>query len=202
MAKSTTPELDKAAKAIVKSYPKQIALRDGRAITLRLMNAGDRDAMLKFARALQPDDLLFLRSNITEKSAVENWIANIGTGHTVTILACEKDDIAGYASLHLNEANWMRHIGEIRLLTGARFRSLGLGRVLASEVFGAGRSLGMRKLSAQMTLDQAGARATFERLGFKAEALLADWVISADGRTRDLLVMAYDLDGLTDTIDS
>ena len=61
--------------------------------------------------------------------------------------------------------------------------------------------MGLRKLTAQMTLDQAGARATFERLGFKPEALLTDWVMANDGRTRDLLVMAYDLEGLTDTVD-
>ena len=53
-----------------------------------------------------------------------------------------------------------------------------------------------------MTADQAGARATFERLGFEAEALLSDFVMAADGRTRDLLVMAYDLEGLTDTVDA
>ena len=46
-----------------------------------------------------------------------------------------------------------------------------------------------------------GPRATFERLGFKPGALLTDWVMAHEGRTRDLLVMAYDLDGLTDTVD-
>jgi RimJ/RimL family protein N-acetyltransferase len=72
--------------------------------------------------------------------------------------------------------------------------------VLASEIYAVAGILGLRKLSAQMTLDQPGARATFERLGFKPEALLTDWVMSADGRTRDLLVMAYDVTGLTDTV--
>ncbi len=28
-----------------------------------------------------------------------------------------------------------------------------------------------------------------------------DWVMANDGRTRHLLVMAYDLEGLTDTVD-
>jgi RimJ/RimL family protein N-acetyltransferase len=201
VAKHSLAETEKAAKAVIKRYPQRATLRDGRTITLRLMGAGDRDPVLKFARALPPDDLLFLRTNITQKAVIEGWIANIASGHTLTVLALEKEAIAGYASLHLNEANWMRHIGEIRMLAGARYRGLGLGRLLASEVFRAGRTLGLRKLSAQMTLDQAGARATFERLGFRAEALLADWVISGDGRTRDLLVMAYALDGLTDTVD-
>jgi RimJ/RimL family protein N-acetyltransferase len=99
------------------------------------------------------------------------------------------------------EANWQRHIGEIRMLAGPEYRGTGLGRLLASEAFSLARSMGLQKLTAQMTLDQPGARKTFERLGFKAEALLTDWVIAADGNTRDLLVMAYDLAGLTDMLD-
>ena len=181
-------------------YPRRVSLRGDRSVELRLMGPGDREAMLTFARALPTDDLLFLRSNITELAAVDGWIANIADGRTVSVLGVDGDEIAGYASLHLNQAEWMRHVGEIRLLTGNAFRGAGLGRVLASEIYAVAGILGLRKLSAQMTLDQPGARATFERLGFKPEALLTDWVMSADGRTRDLLVMAYDVEGLTDTV--
>ncbi|MGH2610068.1 MAG: GNAT family N-acetyltransferase [Tepidiformaceae bacterium] len=181
-------------------YPRKVALRGDRSIELRLMEAGDRDRMLAFAQGLPADDLLFLRSNITEPAAVEGWIANIADGRTVTVLGTDGEAVGGYASLHLNQAEWMRHVGEIRLLTGSGFRGAGLGRVLASEIYAVAGILGLSKLSAQMTLDQPGARATFERLGFKPEALLTDWVMSADGRTRDLLVMAYDVKGLTDTV--
>jgi RimJ/RimL family protein N-acetyltransferase len=50
-----------------------------------------------------------------------------------------------------------------------------------------------------MTPDQKGAIATFERLGFRAEALLHDFVLDRDGKTRDLLIMSYDIAGLTDS---
>ena len=43
-------------------------------------------------------------------------------------------------------------------------------------------------LTARMTLDQAAAQAVFRRLGFQREAVLFDYVIDAEGRTRDLLV--------------
>ena len=54
---------------------------------------------------------------------------------------------------------------------------------------------------AQMTSDQKGAIATFQRLGFQMEALLQDFVIDRNGRTRDLVVMSYDVEGLTDRAD-
>ena len=52
-----------------------------------------------------------------------------------------------------------------------------------------------------MTADQKGALATFERLGFRAEALLRGFVIDRGDQSRDLVVMAYDVEGLTDRLD-
>ena len=188
-------------KTLAKRYPRTLRLGE-RDFSLRLMSRDDAARMVAFARALPSDDLLFLRRNITEAPAVEGWVDNIEAGQAVVVLAFEGEALAGYASMNLNLANWMRHLGEVRLLTGTGYRGSGLGRALANEIYAVSRTLGLRKLSAQMTLDQAGARATFERLGFRPEALLTDWVMDAKGRTRDLLVMAYDLDGLTDTVDA
>ncbi|MGE3076878.1 MAG: N-acetyltransferase family protein [Dehalococcoidia bacterium] len=195
------PRTAKAESAVASRYPKTITA-GGKELELRLMGRGDVKTMVTFARAMPPDDLLFLRRNITEADAVDGWVDNIEANQAVVILAFEGGTLAGYSSMNLNFTNWMRHIGEIRLLTGTAYRGIGLGRILADEAYAVSRLLGLRKLSAQMTLDQAGARATFGRLGFRPEALLTDWVMDAKGRTRDLLVMAYDLQGLTDTVDA
>ncbi len=55
--------------------------------------------------------------------------------------------------------------------------------------------MGLSKLVAQMTPDQKGAIATVERLGFRREALLHNFVIDRAGQMRDLIVMSYDLPG-------
>jgi L-amino acid N-acyltransferase YncA len=192
----------KQATEIASRYPRSVALKGGAKVDLRLMTPSDVDMVHKFAKALPANDLLFLRRNITDRAAVKHWADEIETGEAVTVLAMDGDTLAGYATVNLNRATWMRHLGEIRLLTATSHRGSGVGRALASEIYAVARGAGLRKLTAQMTLDQAGARATFERLGFKPEALLTDWVMDSNGRTRDLLVMAYDLEGLTDTIDA
>lgn len=183
------------------AYPRSVTLGDGTAITLRRMTGADAERVLAFARALPADDLLFLRTDITNPAVVAQWVRNLEGGRTVTVLAEADGEIAGYGSLHYNATAWQRHMGEIRLQTGSRHRSKGLGRVLSGEVFAIGRSLGLRKIVAQMTADQKGAVATFERLGFQPEALLGDFVIDRAGRTRDLVVMGYDVAGFTDRVD-
>jgi len=182
-------------------YPHEARLRDGRPLTLRLMTPSDAPRIVAFGRGLPEDDLLFLRMDITDPDAVNQWVRNLEAELSTTVIAEADGGIAGYAALVRNRVTWQRHLGEIRLLVGQRHRAQGLGRLLAGEVFALGRSLGLRKIVAQMTPDQKGAINTFERLGFQPEALLQDFVVDRAGRPRDLVVMAYDVTGLTEHLD-
>lgn len=184
-----------------RSYPCNVRLDDGSEGTLRLMKASDAERVLKFARNLPEDDLLFLRMDITNPDVVAQWIQNLENGRTDTVIAEVKGELAGYASLHHNNVTWQRHLGEIRLQVSQKMRSRGLGRILATEIFQIARNKGLRKILAQMTPDQKGAVATFGRLGFQPEAILQDYVIDRSSRTRDLMLMAYDVAGLSDSAD-
>jgi len=184
-----------------REHPRTVHLKDGTPVVLRLMTPADAGAIVAFARSLPEDDLLFLRMDITDPEAVAHWMRNLEAGLTATVIAEANGAIAGYAALVQNRVGWQRHLGEIRTQVALRFRSQGLGRTLAGEIFALARGRGLRKIVAQMTPDQKGAVATFERLGFRPEALLQDFVVDHAGRTRDLLVMGYDVTGLTEHLD-
>jgi L-amino acid N-acyltransferase YncA len=181
-------------------YPMQLKLRDGRSATIRIMGPADLDKIVEFAKDLPADDLLFLRTDITDRNAVKEWVDNIKHGHTVTLLAEIDGELVAYASVHLEQARWTRRVGEIRVMTSSRYRGAGLGRRLVAEVFDLARSLGLKKITAQMTTEQTAARAAFEHLGFQVEAMLSDWVEDRRGRSRDLLIMTYDVAGFSDRI--
>ncbi len=191
-----------AETSVVKgTYPWQTAI-NGVEITFRLMEPSDRDHIVAFARALPEHDLLFLRIDITDPKVVDEWVENIRKGHTITILAESDGKIIGYATLHRDEVSWTRHVGEIRVMLKPELRGLGLGKLMANEVFAIGKDLGLQKIMVRMTTDQRGARAMVESLGFRPEALLADFAIARDGRTYDLLVMTYDVTGFSDAADT
>ncbi|MGH7923228.1 MAG: GNAT family N-acetyltransferase [Candidatus Binatus sp.] len=181
-------------------YPIQLKLRDGHSATIRVMTPEDGDKITEFAKGLPADDLLFLRTDITDRHVVKQWVDNIKNGHTITLLAEVDGDLAAYASVHLEQARWTRRVGEIRIITSSRYRGAGLGRRLAAEVFELARSLGLKKITAQMTTEQTAARSAFEHLGFQVEAMLSDWVEDRSGRSRDLLIMTYDVAGFSDHV--
>lgn len=201
MASILTFPMSVAQPSAARAFPRTVQLKDGTPAVLRLMTPADAVAIAAFARSLPEDDLLFLRMDITDPEAVAHWMRNLEAGLTTTVIAEAGNGIAGYAALVQNRVAWQRHLGEIRAQVALRFRSQGLGRALAGELFALARERGLRKIVAQMTTDQKGAMVTFERLGFRPEALLQDFVVDHAGRTRDLVVMAYDVAGLTDQVD-
>jgi len=180
--------MNDATGIIASRYPKLVTLGGSRVFDGRVMTADDVEGVLAFARGLDPDDLLFLRVNITERRVVERWAHLIETGRTHTVLALEGGTVVGEATLLHNTPTWTRHIGEIRMQVAPAARGCGLARVLADETEWIARQLQLKLLTARMTLDQAAAQAVFRQLGFQREAVLWDYVMTADGKTHDLLV--------------
>jgi len=171
-------------------YPLEARLKDGQVVSLRLMVEGDKQRILHFARSLPPDDLLFLRTDITDPAIIDTWVQNIAERRSVTVLAEKDDELAGYASIHREGARWTRRVGEIRVQVGSNYRGIGLGKRLVGEIFRLSQDLGLKKMAAMMTPMQVSARATFEELGFRVEAQLQDWVVDRDDRSRDLVIMS------------
>jgi RimJ/RimL family protein N-acetyltransferase len=183
---------------LTRAYPREMKLANGKKIELQLMTGASRDELLTFARALPKQDLLFLRMDLTDPRNIDEWIRNIENGRTITVLAYDAGALAGWASLHHNEVLWTRHVGEIRTIVGAAYRNMRLGVRLVEEIFEIAKDIGLKKITANMTSDQRGARAAFERIGFRPEALLSDYVVDSEGRTHDMLIMSYDIDGFND----
>lgn len=194
-------DLTHALDKLKATYPHDVRLSDGSEANLRLCSRDDYDGILAFARALPEDDLLFLRVDITEPSVVDNWLNNIAAGTTISIVAYDGEGVAGYATVDRNPARWTRRVGEIRVNVAPRCRTKGLGRHLTAHIFDVARKLDLKKLMANMTIDQAGAQAAFKRLGFVPEAVLSDYVEDRNGQSRDMVIMSYDVDGFTDQMD-
>ena len=115
--------------------PSLITLKDGSVVTLWPMTTFDASRIVSFAQSLPANDLLHLRMDITKPEVVKQWVRNLEEKTTLTVIAEVSGQIAGYAILHHNQVTWQRHLGEIRILVGPAYRSHGLGRKLAQEIF-------------------------------------------------------------------
>ena len=170
--------------------PKEFVIK-GRHVKLRPLGQDHRDAMLAFAQALLPNDLLFLRRDITELACVDHWIRETDEGAVITIVACEGSHIVGYATFDRGRVRWSQHVAEIQVVVAESVRGLGVGRLLLEMAFELALAAGVRKVIARMTPNQTQAIRLFQELGFEHEATLHDHAIGVHGCMHDLLVYSY-----------
>jgi GNAT superfamily N-acetyltransferase len=175
-----------------RSYPLHVATEAGD-IEFRMMAPADEAAVLAFARALPTHDLLFLPRNISEPKVLSAWIKEIERGSIISLLALKSGKVVGCGTIVRDLLSWSPHVGEIRMVVSSDVRGLGVGRALSQETFALALGVGLEKLQVQMTVDQTGAIAIFEGLGFKAEALLRDHVRDAAGRKHDIVVLGHNV---------
>lgn len=163
-------------------------------VTFRLMGPSDKDAIMELARRQSERDRAFLRTDVADPRVVDDWIANIGRGRTVTVLSEIDGRVAGYGSLHHDETLWTSHMGEIRVLVDRDLRGEGIAKRLVAELFYIAKEMKLDRVYCQIPADQARVRNLFEELGFQSEAILQRWLMSLEGKLYDLLIMTHSMD--------
>ena len=180
----------------LKGFPKQIILRDRSAVTLRPMVREDKEGLLTFFRRLPPEDRQFLKDDVTRAEIIEGWARDLNYDRVLPILAEFEGRIVGDATLHRQAYGWMRHVGEIRLVTDPYLRRRGLATAMAREIFYLALQAGLDKMVAEMVADQIAAIKVFGKLGFQQEARLVNHVVDLQGRKHDLVIMTTDIPAL------
>ena len=180
----------------LKGFPKQIVLRDRSAVTLRPMVREDKEGLLTFFRRLPPEDRQFLKDDVTRAEIIEGWARDLNYDRVLPILAEFEGRIVGDATLHRQAYGWMRHVGEIRLVTDPFLRRRGLATAMAREIFYLALQAGLDKMVAEMVADQIAAIKVFGKLGFQQEARLVNHVVDLQGRKHDLVIMTTDIPAL------
>lgn len=179
------------------TFPHTLTLVDGSTVTLRPLAAGDEAALAAFVAGLTADDLLFLREDVTDPTVIAAWARGADSSIKMVLVAEREGVLVGEALLRRRASSWARHVGEVHVIVAASERRRGLGTLLAREIFLQALRLGLEKIIAEMTVDQSGAIAVFEKLGFRGEGLLTGYAQDRSGRRRDLIIMAHDVSAFT-----
>ena len=139
------------------------------------------------------------------RAVMTAYILAIDQGTTGTTCLTVAGDGAilsrGYATVASDGLAWTRHVAELRVLVSPSMRGLQLGRILTEQAFAIARQRGVRKMIAQMTLDQRAAMRVFSHIGFEREARLRNQLIDRDGQLHDLQIMSLDVDEFRAKID-
>lgn len=178
-------------KSSSRHYPRHLEL-NGTQVEFRLMEPGDAPALTTFIDTLPVHDLLFVRRNLSHPKVIAAWLTALGKQVT-SLVAIANGQLVGCTAVVVDARSWSPHVGDLRILVAPAWRGVGLGRVLIKECVNLAVSLGLEKLTVQMTVDQSAAINAFEALGFQPESVLRNHVKDHEGRTYDLALLSLEV---------
>lgn len=188
-APSTVPNTQEAA-------GKPVVLKDGRRVTVRRMRPEDVQRSYEFFCALPSEDRKYLRTDVTRRELVEHRTKEHDGRRVVRVVAVDDGEIAADGALELEGHGWGNNVGEVRLIVASPWQRLGLGTVVARELFHIASEHRVDKIVARLMRPQAGAHRIFKRLGFHEEFLIPEHVRDQSGVWQDLIIMRCPLEDL------
>jgi GNAT superfamily N-acetyltransferase len=190
MAASSSVEVPVAA------IDKQVTLKDGRAVTIRTMRPDDVQRSFEFFCGLPEEDRKYLRVDVTRRDLVERRTLEAGERGIRRLVAVHDDAIVADGALELEGHGWGDNVAEVRLIVGRAWQRLGLGMLVARELFHVAASHRVDRIVVRLMRPQAGAHRIFKRLGFNEEFLIPEHVRDQSGVWQDLIIMRCPLEKL------
>lgn len=181
---------------------KHITLKDGTEAIVRSLTEADLEKSYSFFQKLPAEDKIYLRVNVSDISVVERRLKTAEMMNIKRIAAEVSGEIVADAALELRPYGWTRHLAEFRLIVSDEYKRLGLGMILAGELFDLAVKAGVEEMIIELMAPQVNAKKIFERLGFKEGALLKQYVKDGKGQKQDLVLMRCNLNDIWDKIES
>jgi RimJ/RimL family protein N-acetyltransferase len=174
-------------------YPKEITLKSGKELIIRLLTENDMDNLINFFQSLPAQDRMYLRTDVTKKENIEKRFGDLNYDLVYPVIVLDHDRIVAIGTLFRAEFGWTRHLGEIRVVVAPYFQRQGLCTILTREIFFQALKTDLYKIQAEMMENQVAAINAFERLGFKKETVLRKHVTDIDGNRANLVIMSLDI---------
>ncbi|HSG99533.1 MAG TPA: GNAT family N-acetyltransferase [candidate division Zixibacteria bacterium] len=175
---------------------KTVELKDGTAVVIREIGAEDLEESLAFFRALPEDDRRYLRRDVTQREIVERRLADVASGRVRRLVAQVDNHIVADGALELESEDWAPPTAEIRLIVARQYQGLGLGTLMARELYLLANQEKVEEIVVKTMGPQVAPRRIFERLGFHHDSEVTDGITDISGARQDLIVMRCRLEEL------
>jgi len=175
---------------------KTVTLKDKRKVVIRDMQFDDVQSSYDFFAGLPPEDRRYLRVDVTKWENVEGRFKDIELGRVRRLVAIEGDKIIADGALELMGHGWGQNIAEMRLIVARSHQRLGLGALLARELYFLAAEAKVDRIVTRAMRPQEGARKIMSKLGFHDEFLIPEHVRDQDGKWQDLVIMRCNLEDL------
>ncbi len=176
------------------AYPKDVSLRDGSKLTLRMLQPGDGDALLQFFLGVPEEERFFLKDDVTSPAVIKRWMEGMDYSRALPLAAFAEGRMVAEAVLVRHRGNARSHVGEVRVTVAPDYRNRGLGSILIRELCDIADDAGLDKVLFEVVADeeQEAVKAA-GWLGFIRAGVIEGGARDQSGRLHDVYLMVMPL---------
>ena len=109
----------------MEEYPKEVSLKSGQNLTIRLLNEDDIETLVQFFQSLPEEDRMYLRSDVLKSENIVRRFGTLNYNKVYPVIALDQDRIVAIGSLWRAEFGWMRNLGELRVVVCREYQRKG-----------------------------------------------------------------------------
>lgn len=178
----------------IPAFPKETSLRDGTKLTVRPLEDGDAELLLRYFLELPEEDRYFLKDEVTSPALIERWTSEINYDRALPLIALEDGRIVAEAVLVRRRGNARSHIGEVRVTVLPEFRSRGLGTALIRHLCDIADDCGLERVMFEIVADkEMEALKAAEWMGFLRIGTIEGGARDQQGHAHDIILLTMPL---------
>jgi GNAT superfamily N-acetyltransferase len=178
----------------VRTYSRNLTLREGDKITIRSLEPGDEEDLCDFFLHIPEDDRYFLRDDVCSEDVVHDWITKLDHGRAIPLVATHDQRIIGEGAVVRRRGEARNHVAEIRLAVAPSWRHQGVGTELIRSLCDVASKVGFDAVLFEVVEEGEGeAVLAAEEMGFVRVGRLEGGARDRDGHLHDLVTLAIPL---------
>ncbi len=174
----------------------QYKLKDKTQVIVKNLEPSDIDKSHNFFQSFPAKQRIYFRSNVDDRNHIINRIKSCDEKNIIRRIVVSENQIIGDGSLEIETETWKSGEAQLRLVVRPEFIGNGAQYVLAKDLFEIADDKKINKLVTKFMRPQAGLQKIYEKLGFKIEGMLPNYVVDHDGKEQDMVIMIATLDDL------
>ena len=172
------------------------SLRDGTELTIRNLSGDDFQLSYNFFMSIPEDRRKYFRSDVLDVRHIKERCQDTEKGEILRRIALMNNVIVGDTSLEVDTDSWKSGTAYLRLVIDPKQVGKGVQYVLAKDMHEIAQDKNLKKVVAKFMRPQIDLMDIYQKLGFRMEGVLPDYVHDQEGKEQDLVVMVASLDDM------
>lgn len=165
---------------------KKFELKDGREVTLRLLEINDRERLLNLFSTMSEKALEWSMPPYSEVT-IDRWLSNFE--RLIPLIAIYQNRIVGYAAIFKHAHTRERGVADFGIYLHQDFQKIGLGTIMSENILCIAKDQGLHRIGLHVVEDNVVAVNLYKKLGFVIEGTIRDAYYGQDEIYHNMLVM-------------